>query len=175
MKAKINKIRLQYTENKEVELVLTTKENIHIEDLKEIIAKGKELSCELKQFRNKRSIDSNAYMWVLLSKMSDVIKTTKDELYLQVLDRYGVHTHVIVKPEVVNRVKQEWKVVRELGEVILNGTKGIQLQCFFSSSSYDSKEMSKLIEGVVSECKELGIETITPNELALMNSQWGGK
>ena len=175
MKLKANKIRIQYTEDRQAELVLTTKENIHIEELKEIIAKGKELSCELKQFRNKRSIDSNAYMWVLLSKMADVMKTTKDELYLQVLDRYGVHTHVIVKPEVVNRVKQEWKVVRELGEVILNGTKGIQLQCFFSSSTYDSKEMSKLIEGVVSECKELGIETITPNELSLMNSQWGGK
>ena len=175
MKFKCNKLRIQYNEDKQAEIVLSTKENIHIEELKEIISKGKELSCELKQFRNRRSLDSNSYMWLLLSKMADVMKTTKDELYIEVLSRFGVFTHIVVKPEVVSRVIEQWKVVRELGEVTINGTKGMQLQCFFSSSTYDSKEMSVLIEGVVSECKELGIETITPNELSLMNSQWGGK
>lgn len=173
MKTKANKIRLQYTENKEVELVLTTKENIHIDDLKNIIAKGKELACEIKQFRHKRSIDSNAYMWVLLSKMADVLKTTKDELYLQILDRYGVFTHIVVKPDVVNRIKQEWRTVRELGEVTINNTKGIQLQCFFGSSTYDTKEMSVLIDGVVSECKVLDIETVTARQLEEMKQAWG--
>ena len=173
MKFKSNNIRLQYDENRQAELVISTKENICINDLKEIIAKGKELSCEVKMYRHKRSMDSNAYMWVLLSKMADVMKTTKDELYLQVLDRYGVYTHIVVKPQAVIRIKAEWKVVRDLGEVTINGTTGQQLQCFFSSSSYDSKEMSVLINGVVEECKDLGIETISTNELERMKSAWG--
>jgi len=173
MKIKVNNIRKVYTENNETELIITTKENINIDDLKLIIANKKELSVEIKAFRKHRSLDSNSYMWVMLSKMADVMKTTKDELYLQVLDRYGVYTHIVVKPQAVSRIKAEWKVVRDLGEVAINGTTGQQLQCFFSSSSYDSKEMSVLINGVVEECKELGIETISKNELERMKSAWG--
>ena len=175
MKLKANKIRIQYTEDRQAELVLTTKENIHIEDLKEIIAKGKELSCEVKMYRQKRSLDSNSYLWVLLNEMAAVLKTTKDELYIEVLDRYGIFTHLIVKENVVERVKAEWKSVRELGKVTINGKEGIQLQVFFGSSTYDQKEMCNLIDGVVSEAKELGISTITNRELELMSSAWGIK
>ncbi|MBX4259762.1 hypothetical protein KTC96_24870 (plasmid) [Clostridium estertheticum] len=175
MKIKANKIRLQYDENRKIEVVLSTNENVQaeVEGLKNIVTKGKELTVEVKQYRKHRSMDSNAYMWVLLSKMADVMKTTKDELYLQILERYGVFTHVVVKPNVVGRVKAEWKTVRELGKVIINGQEGVQIQCFFGSSTYDSKEMSVLLEGVVSECKELDIQTITPRELEIMNQAWG--
>ncbi|MBZ9608650.1 hypothetical protein G9F73_012610 [Clostridium estertheticum] len=173
MKFKANGVRLQYNESRKVEIVINTDENVHIEDLKEIIAKGKELNVEIKQFRRKRSMDSNAYMWVLLSKMADVLKTTKDELYLRILSRYGVFTHVVVKENVVERVKSEWKTVRELGKVIINGQEGVQMQCFFGSHDYNSKEMSVLIEGIVSECKELGIETISNRELEIMKNAWG--
>lgn len=173
MKFKADNIRVQYTELMKSEIIFTTKERINIEELKKIVEKGKELSIDAKVYRVKRSLDSNAYLWVMLSKMADVMKTTKDELYLQVLDRYGVYTHIVVKPQAVSRIKAEWKVVRDLGEVTINGTTGQQLQCFFSSSSYDSKEMSVLINGVVEECKELGIETISSNELDRMKLAWG--
>lgn len=176
MKTKISKIRLQFTENRgETEIVLTTNEHIYIDDLKEIISKGKELSVEVKAFRKRRSLDSNSYLWVLLGDMAQELKTSKDELYLQMLDRYGVYTHIVVKPEIVTRVKAEWKTVRELGEVSINGKTGVQLQCYFGSSTYDSKEMSTLLEGVVSECKLLDIETATPRELDLMKSAWNTK
>ena len=125
------------------------------------------------KFRNRRSLDSNAYMWILLQKMAELLHTTKDELYLEVLGRYGVFTHIIVKPNVADRVKAEWKIVKDLGEVKVNGSSGIQLQCFFGSSTYDTKEMSVLIDGVVGECKELGIETISTEELKRMKSMWG--
>lgn len=168
-------IRLQYDENREAEIVLKAKGNINIDELKEIIAKGKELVVEIKMYRHKRSLDSNAYMWVLLSKMASVLKTTKDEVYLTVLERYGVFTHVVVKENVVDRVKAEWKTVRELGKVTINGKEGIQLMCFFGSHTYDSKEMATLISGVVEDAKELGIETMTPGELSVMNIAWNNK
>lgn len=174
MKIKANNIRLQYNELGKAEIVLTTDNvRIDISDLKAVIDKGKELSVEIKQYRQKRSLDANAYFWVLLSKMADALGTTKDELYLIMLERYGVFTHVVVKPNVVERVKQEWRTVRELGEVTINGKTGIQLQCYFGSSTYDTKEMSVLIDGVVSECKEMGIETMTPEELTLLKQEWG--
>lgn len=135
--------------------------------------KDKVYDAELKQHRQKRSLDANAYLWVLLDKLADKLHMGKDEVYLLMLGRYGVFTHIVVKPQLAARVKEEWRLVRELGEVTVNGQTGIQLQCYFGSSSYDTKEMSRLIDGVVSECKELDIETLTPDELDRIKGEWG--
>ena len=139
---------------------------------KEILRKCKALEVEIKQHRRRRSLDANAYLWVLLSKMADVLHTTKRVIPGNVTAT-RVFTHIVVKPEIVDRVKQEWRTVRVLGEVTVNGKTGVQLQCYFGSSTYNSKEMSVLIDGVISECKDLGIETMPPDELALLKSKWG--
>ena len=69
------------------------------------------------------------------NNLLDKLETTKDELYLIMLGKYGVFTHTVVKPNVVERVKEEWKLVKEeLGQVTVNGQTGIQLQCYFGSS-----------------------------------------
>ena len=180
MKLRAQAIHLQYNESGTPQIVLTTNENRlqlqqEIAELKQIIAKGKELTAEVKQYRHKRSLNANSYFWLILSEMADILHTTKDDLYLIMLERYGVFTHLIVKPEVAERVKEEWRTVRELGEVVVNGKKGIQLQCFFGSSTYNTKEMSRLIDGVVQEAKDLGIETMTPDELARLKSEWANE
>jgi hypothetical protein len=110
-----------------------------------------------------------------LQKIAEVLHTTKDDVYLEMLSRYGVFTHIVVKPNVVDRVKAEWRTVRELGEVTINGKTGIQLQCFFGSSTYDSREFSVLLDGVISEAKELGIETLSQSEADRMIREWGKK
>lgn len=175
---KASAIKIQYPEDiKQMEIVLTTNKSFQvieeISKLKEVIAKGKELSVEIKPFRKKRSLDANGMLWAILNQMAEVLKTSKDEVYLEMLNRYGVFTHVIVKSDVVEKVKREWKTVRELGEVTVNGKTGIQLQCYFGSSTYDSKEFSVLLEGVISEAKELGIDTITESEKNALLESWG--
>lgn len=174
MKLKANNIRLQYTEQGNAEVILSTN-NRHLDIAKEkdIISKGKDLAVDIKQYRRKRSLDANAYLWVVLSLMADALRTSKDELYLQVLERYGVFTHIVVKPNVVDKVKREWRTVRELGEVTINGKTGVQLQCYFGSSTYDSKEFSMLLNGVLSEAADMGIETITEAEKQSLLDKWG--
>ena len=63
--------------------------------------------------------------------MAAKLRTSKDELYLEMLSRYGVFTHIVVKPNVVDRVKGEWRTVRELGEV----TVMVRQACNFSAIS----------------------------------------
>lgn len=135
----------------------------------------KQYVVEVKQKRNSRSLDANAALWVLLGEMSVKLKTSKDELYLEMLSRYGVFTHVVVKPAVVDRVKAEWRTVRVLGEVVINGQTGIQLQCYFGSSTYDTQEFTRLLDGVISDAKELGITLISDADRALMLAEWGQK
>ena len=132
-----------------------------------------EYAVEIKRYRERRSLNANAYFWVLVGQIADKIQSDTESVYLRLLERYGVFTHIVVKPNVVDKVKAEWRAVKVLGEIAINGKTGVQIQCFFGSHTYDTKEMSRLIEGTVSEAKELGIDTRTPEEIALMTEEWG--
>ncbi len=136
--------------------------------------RDKLLNLTAKIHREKRSLDANAYAWVLMQKIAEAIHTDKWSVYLMLLERYSpVFTHIIVRPEAVERVKGEWRTVKVLGPIQVNGSTGIQLQCYFGSSTFDSKEMASFIDGIVSECKEMGIETLPPDEIERMRREWG--
>lgn len=144
-----------------------------LQSLAERLSDGKSLQVEIDVKRKKRSLNANAYLWTLLGKMADVLKTDKDSLYIEMLSRYGVFTHIVVKPHAVERVKQEWRTVRELGQVTINGQQGIQLQCYFGSHCYNSKEFSVLLDGVIDEAKAINVEVISEADKQLMLQEWG--
>ena len=131
------------------------------------------LTVKAKKYRQKRSLDSNAYAWVLMQKIAEATGSDKWSIYLICLKRFSkAFTHVIVKPEAVDAMKELYRTCVDLGEISVNGTTGHQLQVYFGSSTFDSKEMSVFIDGIVSECKELGIETLSPMERERMNAEW---
>lgn len=131
-----------------------------------------ELSVEVTKYRNKRSLSANGYLWKLLYEIAVATNTSKDEVYLTMLERYGVFTHIIAKPNMVDRIKSEWRAVKVLDEKQIGDKTGIQLLCYFGSSTYDTKEFSHLLDGVVSEAKELGIETIDEMELKTLIDEY---
>lgn len=132
------------------------------------------LSIKAGKYRKKRSLDSNAYCWTLIQKIAEATHTDKWEIYLRCLQRYSrAFTHVIVKEAAVERMKELYRTCVDLGQVTVNGQTGHQLQVFYGSSTFDSKEMSVFIDGIVSECKELNIETLPPDEIARMKEVWG--
>lgn len=133
------KLRSASLSLEKMKLIITLELNENVE-IKEI-AETDKLAIEIKKYREKRSLDANAYMWVLLQKMAEILNTSKDELYLEMLGRYGVFTHIVVRPGAVNEMKEKWRVVKELGEVEVNGQKGVQLQVYFGSSTYKTTEM----------------------------------
>ena len=139
----------------------------------EKIKNCEKLRVKVSQYRNRRSLDSNAYLWVLFQKMAEVLRTDKWSIYLQMLKKYGQFTYIVVKPAAMEAVKKQWRECEEVGEVDIHGEKAIQMLCYYGSSTYDTKEMSNLIDGVVNECKELDIETLSSEELNRMKSQWG--
>lgn len=125
------------------------------------------------KYRKKRSLNANAYAWVLLQRLAEALHTTKDEIYLECLKRYSrSFTHIICKPNAVEGMKELYRAVEDLGEIHVGNSIGHQLRVYYGSSTFDTKEMSVFIDGIVSECKELGIETLTPHELDLMKAGW---
>lgn len=171
LRGKVNNLTFDLNGNPILSLSITNKNDL-LQGYDDV-SKIDDLDIELKKHREKRSLNANAYCWVLLQKLAEKLNTSKDDLYLIMLERYGQFTHLVVKPNVVDKVKEEWRTCRVLGEITVNGKKGIQLQCYFGSSTYNSKEMSTFIDGIISECKEQGIETMTPNELERLKIEWG--
>jgi len=170
-----NNIRIQFNERESPEIVLSIvglKNEImsDVSIMKKIIENKKLLSITIKQHREKRSLDANNCLWAVLTNMAAVLHTTKDELYLIMLKRYGQFTYVIVKNEAVEMFTRSYRLTEEKGKT-KDGT-GTQLLCYFGSSEYNTLQMSRLLDGVIQEAHEIGVETPTRSEIELMKSQW---
>ena len=127
------------------------------------------LQIKAVKHRERRSLDANAYCWVLLQKIAEATDTDKWSVYLRCLQDYSrAFSHVIVKPEAVERMKELYRTCVDLGEITVNGRTGHQLQVYYGSSCFDTKEMAVFIDGIVRECKDLNIETLPPEELERM-------
>lgn len=136
----------------------------------------KPLRITAEAWRDKRSHNANSYLWVLLQKIAEKVHSDKWTIYLDMLQRYSrSFTHIIVKPQAVEAVMEMYRTAIDLGEIMVDGETGHQLQVYFGSSTFDTKEMQVLLDGVVSECKELGIETMQPEEIARIVSEWDRK
>ena len=131
----------------------------------------KTLSIEVKQYRAKRSLNANNYAWKIITEIANIVRASKDEIYLKMLKRYGQSDLISVLSHIP--VEHYFKYYEEAGESELNGKMFTHYRVYKGSSEFDSREMSIFIDGVVSEAKELGIQTETPDELAKMKSLWG--
>lgn len=119
---------------------------------------------------SKRSLNANSYMWELINKIANVLRTSKDEVYLLMLKRYSQSLLIpVIKGEKPNGY---FKYYEYETESILNGKEADWYRVYKGSSEMDTKEMAILIDGVVSECKEMNIETKSENELKSLVESW---
>lgn len=127
------------------------------------------------KYKEKRSLDANAYAWVLMTKIANHpdVSSSKEEIYEEMLQKYGAlfededgYVTVTVKKTVdMSKIDGHWKFIKDNGKfasyIMIKG-----------SSEYDTAEMSHFIDHIVDEAKELGIETATPDELERMKQEW---
>ena len=130
------------------------------------------LNIRAVKFRSKRSLDANGLLWVCLGQIAEVLRTDKWDVYLQMLKRYGKYTYICVKPNVVDAVKAQWRECEVVGETTINGKEAVQMLCYFGSSTYNTKEFSVLLDGVISEMRELGLQTPASQEMERALKQW---
>lgn len=128
------------------------------------------LSIEVKPYREKRSLNANAYAWKLIGEIADAVRASKEEVYLEMLRRYGQSEIISVLAHIP--IDQYIKYCEEAGESSLNGKLFKHYKVYKGSSEFDTREMSILIDGIVSEAKGLGIQTETPDMIAKIKSLW---
>ena len=139
--------------------------------------KNRLYDMEVKEHRQKRSLDANAYAWVLINKIADAMRITPIEIYRQAIqDIAGNHEIIPIKEEAAEHFKQVWEAKGlgwpcvDMGKSKLPGYRN--LKAFYGSSVYDTRQMSMLIDHLVQDCKALDIETLTPDKLALLMEEW---
>lgn len=123
------------------------------------------LSIKVTKHREKRSLNANGLLWKCIGDIADALRTDKWQVYLTMLKRYGKFTYIVVKEKAVDAVKAQWRECEVIGEITVNGQKAVQMLCYFGSSTLDSKEFSALLDGVISEMKEMGLETPMQSDL----------
>lgn len=133
----------------------------------------REKAFEVKEYKEKRSLNANALLWRCLGEMASALKTDKWDVYLQMLKRYGTYTYICVKPKAVEAVKKQWRECEEIGHIDINGADSVQMLCYYGSSTMNTKEFSTLLDGVISEMEEMGIDTPEQRELDKAIENWG--
>ena len=130
----------------------------------------KDKTFEIKEYKEKRSLNANAYAWKLITEIGNVLRKSKEEVYLQMLKDYGQQEMV----SVLSSINPEgfFKYYEKAGTSVLNNKEFTHYKLFKGTSEYDTKEMSIFIDGVVQEAKQLDIETKTPNELEELKRMW---
>ena len=122
--------------------------------------------------KTKRGLTANAYYWVLTEKLAKALQTSKDDMHRELILRYGAFkTNEDGKPVVFSLAAGEdpcsvTPYARSFAEGMVNGKRFIHYIVLKGSSEMIADEFNTLIAGVVSECKEQGIETLTAKELA---------
>lgn len=140
--------------------------------------KDVDVDITIKKFRKKRSLDANAYAWVLIDKIAAAMSIDKEMVYKEAIRSIGgVSETVCVKDEAVQKLREGWEC-RGTGwqtEIMSSKIKGCtNVILYYGSSTYDTKQMSLLIDQLVQEAQTLGIETMTPEELSRLMENGGG-
>ena len=161
------RISINFNDPNEIEITFTANRNQapEIESLKE----DKEIIVQVKEYVKKRSVSQNSYMWVLLDEIARKVGHTKEEIYRVYIKDYGVFEILPIRADALNEFKKKWEkngtgwITQELGESKIDGY--INLIAYFGSSTYNTKEMSRLIDAIIRDCEELGINTMTKDEI----------
>lgn len=139
--------------------------------------KGKALEVGFKLYRKKRSLNANAYCWELLGKLAEKMNLPAEEIYREAIRAVGIYRDVELTEKAAKTMRHIWRAhgTGWISEQVDETNGGVMIRFWYGSSCYNTAQMSRLIDYIVSECKELGIETLTPAEIERMKENWKPK
>lgn len=132
--------------------------------------------CEIKEHRERRSLDANAYYWALCGELAKAIHENPEEIYRRHIKDIGNFEVLCVQIGALNDFTRRW-CSNHLGRFVETRESKIPgcVTClaYYGSSDFDKGQMSALIDNCIQDCKAVGIETMTPDKIALLKEEWG--
>ena len=148
------------------------------------ILEGKTYTADIKESRKKRSINANSYMWALCTEIAkalskDHLIVSKEAVYRDHVKTSGVCEYLVVPEKGVDSFLNAWSEhgTGWFAEVVDFAAGKEMSKCkkvcvYYGSSTYDTSEMSRLLESVIQEAENLGIDTLTERERSLLIDEW---
>lgn len=127
--------------------------------------KDKVLAIDAKQHRDKRSLSANGMLWACLQDIANHFGGDKWDFYIDALRKYGQYEVTLIKPEALQTFKHIYRECEVIGARTVDGEAYIEIICYFGSSTYNTKEFARLLDGVVDDMKQAGIQTPTSEEM----------
>lgn len=136
----------------------------------------KDQEFEIKEIKRKRSLNCNAYAWVLIGQIADLIGRTKEDVYRDYIKNKGIYRVITIDSKAVPTFQKIWSE-RGLGwlcETMETKIEGLtDVIAYYGTSSYNTKQMANFVDYVVQEAKQLGIPTKEDIEIERMVKEWG--
>ena len=135
--------------------------------------KGKDINVDVKAWKGKRSGAANRYMWVLVDKIAEAMRLTKEEVYRDAIREIGGVSDVLrMIDESVDKFCAQWEAQgigwqterHPIGDGYTN------VIAYYGSSTFDVNQMTQLIEELIWTAESLGIDTDTPDRQAWWES-----
>lgn len=176
----INGLSMDFVSGKAM-LTLNVNEKTSAMRIYDELSKEEKLSFRISKYRKNRSLNANGYMWTLCDaiakkRSSGKERVTKEDVYRDAIREVGLWMDDEVSPERVGWRKAAWAQIgigwmSERVDFTPDGNREI-IRFYYGSSRYNTKQMSRLIDFIVQECRNLGIETMTPDELEKLKGLW---
>ena len=142
---------------------------------------NQKLSIELKKYRAKRSINANNYFWKLLQELCETIEIDTIEDYKRRVKELGIFRTFKIEKENISTFKKMWTAqgIAWFCEVAdteyMGDTEFKIIHAYYGSSSFNSKQMSRLIDNLVQDCQAVGVKTKTDEEIRALIESWDNK
>lgn len=131
--------------------------------------------AEIKQHREKRSLDANAYYWKLCGDLARAIGEKPEDIYLRHIKDIGNYSILCVQEKALVDFKQKW-TSGHLGRFIETRESKIPgcatVLAYYGSSDFDRAQMSRLIDNLIQDCEAVGVETLPPDKVDLLKEDW---
>jgi hypothetical protein len=144
-----------------------------------LLEQNKETKYELKEYKEKRGLKANAYCWLLCDKIAKELckegqVVTKDSIYQDAIMQIGTFEPMIVEEKAFENFKRVWcrQGLGFLVQEVSRKDKCVKIHCYYGSSTYNTKEMSLLIQLLVDLAKSLNIETKSDKEIESLLKEW---
>lgn len=167
------------TNKPEISLTLDNKARLTFTVPKALITEIEELNDDItlivKNYHSKRTLTQNAYMWSMINKLAVKVNETCENVYKNFIRDYGVRDFLLVKDSSVKDFIERWNkkgigwFCEEVRKGKVDGT--TTLVVYYGSSSYDSKEMSRVMEAIIDECNEQSIPTILLDDFRSLKNE----
>lgn len=182
METTIKKLQVFNSSDGAVLQITVPRQTENLTDIISQIDDGKRYNLTIKKHKEKRSLNSNAYSWKLIGELAKTLTIkdsrpiTADEIYRGYIKEVGIFEIVPIRNDAVDKWLEVW-TSRGLGWICETQTSKLEnytnVVSYYGSSVFNQSQMCRLINLIVADCKELNIQTLTPNELEEMNKRWG--